>query len=322
MKTLVITATLDFFKMSSVKAKPTAHEFDAAEGSEEEWLYARMGDIIDAYAIQHEPDGAAIETPSRHACPDAACTKTYKKVKGLQKHVQEKHPGLELQVTEEEKACVADYCRTALGMCLLAYNFTDARRHGDGERVIRLYKFFTLHFKAANKHKYAYACLRLQLQIQCLLTPRLSHQLIWNRFANNDGKTDANLELDRENEHRNRAIKQECRGFHGKISEKSIQRVGNAAQAIEAILKGVDKEGNVKGFSGKHTSVEASEDILSLVDMLHQERVFDVTNTSRRLHVLPDFQKDPFAHLDLSSIHKWMKTTIETISEQKVFSDL
>ena len=78
----------------------------------------------------------------------------------------------------------------------------------------------------------------------------------------------------------------------------------------------------MKGFSGKHTSVEASEDILSLVDMLHQERVFDVTNTSRRLHVLPDFQKDPFAHPDLSSIHKWMKTTIETISEQKVFSNL
>lgn len=323
-KTLVVTATLDFFQMENVKTQPTVNIFDASTSTEEEFIYDKLGEMIDSYAIQHEPDVSTIDEPQYLHCPAEECRKKYKTKKGLKKHLHEKHPErrADLEVEEPEKALIADYCRTALGMCLLAYNFTDARRHGDGERLIRLYKFFILHFKAANKHKYAYACLRLQVQLQCLLTPRLAHQLVWNRFVNNKGKPDTNVELDRENEHRNKAIKQECRGFHGKITDKSIKRVGQAAQSIETILKAVDRESHVRGASGKHSAVNANEDILSLVDMLHQERVFDSTNTNRRIHVLPDFQKDPFSHLDLLSLHAWMKSTVEKIADKKVFTNI
>ena len=70
--------------------------------------------------------------------------------------------------------------------------------------------------KQTQIHLYQNACLHLLVQLQCLLIPRLAHQLIWKRFVNNKGKADTNVELDRENEHRNKAIKQECREFHGK----------------------------------------------------------------------------------------------------------
>lgn len=55
---------------------------------------------------------------------------------------------------------IQNYSRGALGMGLLALNFIDARKHGDGARIIRLYKFMLLHCKAAKKLKYSFHILR------------------------------------------------------------------------------------------------------------------------------------------------------------------
>eukprot|EP00794_Sanderia_malayensis_P016436 gene16436-18071_t len=43
------------------------------------------------------------------------------------------------------------YSRSALLLGLFACNFTDARKHGDGKRILRLYKFFFLMFKMVGK---------------------------------------------------------------------------------------------------------------------------------------------------------------------------
>ncbi|XP_072027736.1 LOW QUALITY PROTEIN: uncharacterized protein [Amphiura filiformis] len=318
-KALILTAALDFFGMSDINSQPTKHMFNSEESTKENYIVRKVGELIDKYAIQHEPDALHVEEAIK--CPAEACKKTYRTRKGLKKHLEEKHPTVQLPTnSNHQNATIADYCRTALGMCLLAYNFTDARRHGDGGRIIRLYKFFTLHFKAANKHKYAFHCLRLQIQLKCLLTPRLAHQLTWNRFVNNQGKVDSNVELDRENEHRNKAIKQECRGFKGKLSDTSIKRVGEVAQLIEQILARIDSETTLKTPSGTHSHVDVSSDILSLVDVLHQEKVFEDDDTNRRIHVLPDFQKDPFSRLDLIALHTWMKDTVKKVSDRKVFN--
>ena len=49
---------------------------------------------------------------------------------------------------------ICNYATCVLGMGLLARNFHDSSREGDGERSMRCWKFFLLHFKADGRIKY------------------------------------------------------------------------------------------------------------------------------------------------------------------------
>ena len=49
----------------------------------------------------------------------------------------------------------------------------------------------------------------------------MAHVLTCNRFVNNAGKKDSNIEVDRENEHRNKTVKQETRPGVGVICRAS-----------------------------------------------------------------------------------------------------
>ena len=62
----------------------------------------------------------------------------------------------------DENDAVNNYALAIIGYGLLADNFEDAYKEGDGERLIRLWKFFLLHFKANGRSKYSIeACKRL-----------------------------------------------------------------------------------------------------------------------------------------------------------------
>ena len=78
---------------------------------------------------------------------------------------------------------------------LLYLNFTDAIAEGDGDRIIRCWKFLLLHFfvDGSKSTKYALEALYLQFQQQALLSPRQAYCQKWNRSVNNHGKTGKNV---------------------------------------------------------------------------------------------------------------------------------
>lgn len=55
-----------------------------------------------------------------------------------------------------------NYATAMLGMGLLARNFRDASRESDGDRSIRCWKFFLLHFKVDGRVKYAVEAINLR----------------------------------------------------------------------------------------------------------------------------------------------------------------
>ena len=183
-----------------------------------------------------------------HSC-DIYCGQTHIRQHGLRSHMKKKHswePPNSMSAASSRTDSIFDYSCAALSICLLFRNFENARQHGDGERLIRLYKYFMLYFKLCDKPKYGYHSLRLLAQVKCLLAPRLSHQLIWNRCVNNVGKIDSNVEIDREIEHHNRVFKEECRHFHGKVSAASVRRISHSAQTCDRILQQCDKASDTR----------------------------------------------------------------------------
>lgn len=102
---------------------------------------------------------------------------------------------------------IYNYARVLCHFGSLCMEFRDAWAERDGERVIHCWKLFLPHFKFAGRHKYALEALRLQFQVNVVLSPNLAHQVKWHRFVNTKGGMGRNIPCDLHNEHMNKPIK-------------------------------------------------------------------------------------------------------------------
>ena len=62
----------------------------------------------------------------------------------------------------ETKDGVYNYARVLCHHVSLVVEFSDAWREGDGERIMRCWRIFLLHFHANKRYKYALEALRIQ----------------------------------------------------------------------------------------------------------------------------------------------------------------
>lgn len=137
---LVIAASLKYFGMSPIADQPTENGFQFPQ-DRSQYVRRVMEAIIDQYAL---PSINEMQQDSpKLSCPN--CRKTYITQTGLKTQLKNKHPGIPQPAEHVEglapkKDVLFNYSRTALSLGLLAYNFNYARRMGDGDRIIRLYK--------------------------------------------------------------------------------------------------------------------------------------------------------------------------------------
>ena len=97
----------------------------------------------------------------------------------------------------------SNYSSKLLGMGLLAWNFEDAVKEGDGERILRMWKFLLLLFKQAGKTKYSIEAARLLGCVHVKLSERKAYELMWNRTCSTHGGFGSNKSLDLALEHLN-----------------------------------------------------------------------------------------------------------------------
>ncbi len=311
---LVIAAAMNYFGMESISDHPTKNDFHfATHLDRSHYVIMFLGELVDRYAVPSN-DELKQDSPVL-SCPN--CRKTYVTQRGLKNHMKSKHLGVhqpppEKQALAPDKDALFNYTRTALSLCMLAYDFTDARQMGDGERLMRLYKFLLLHFKAAKKPKYSYQVLRLLAQIQCFLSPCLAYELKWNRFVNKTGEPKSNIEVDRELEHQNRVFKEHCGGMRGKVTSKSIDRISRSAQIIDVLLTAINHQANVNKPSGKHVK-KNKKDQIDLAIELHRDNVFEFQPGRKHFH-FPDFQSSVLSTLNAPDLFKWIKSTLQRMS--------
>lgn len=85
----------------------------------------------------------------------------------------------------------------------------DAVREGDGKRIIRVWRYMFVIFKATKCKNYAIEGFTLLMQKMYLFSPRMAAQLEWNRTVNVHGRGGKNISADLYMEHLNR----ECKGI-------------------------------------------------------------------------------------------------------------
>lgn len=261
------------------------------------------------------------------------CGKSYKRSGNLRNHLRDAHAPKGVSVNDEEYVTgqpttsspvsdsVLQYSSNALALGLLALDFEDARQHADGRRILRLYKIIFLLYRLDGRTKYTYYTFLMFSQIYYLLPPKLSFDLVWNRFINSTGKVDKNKEIDRAVEHWNKLFKLDCREFQGKITDESIKRASTSYQEMEAVMKIFDSVNNVKKPSGKHRKRNTNSDVIALSQQLIKEEVFG-EKPGRCHSAFPTFPSHILAAIDVPVLKEWMLKKLKHLKELNVYAKL
>ena len=129
---------------------------------------------------------------------------------------------------------VHEYGKDVLTMGLLFLEFKDAIREGDGERVLRCWKFMFLYFRTGHT-SYALEAFSLLCHYHYLLPPRYAEQLIWSHFVNTHGHCGKNISADLHMEHLNRVCKDAVTYLGANKTPNAIVRIGKAVGTISNI---------------------------------------------------------------------------------------
>lgn len=300
----LIVAALNFFGMDSAGDKPTKkapRDADLlSDDSKRKYLQSVLGEFVDKFVLNHTIDAESM-TSGKPEKPRSSVKKSVKKPHDF----------------------VFNYACAILTYGLMARNFQDSSREGDGERTLRCYKFLLLHFKASSHSKYATEAYHLVTQVKALLSPRRAHQLVWNRTCNPKGGDGNNVELDLHQEHLNRVFKDDINTFRANITDASIKRSGNAIGPISAFLQSVDKQLNVRSPSGRHAMPSTKADMDLIIKCLCKQEVF--LNIPNRCHsTFATFSNNPFVSLQNNpkKLHSWLKTKRAQYARKKDIASL
>ena len=170
---------------------------------------------------------------------------------------------------------------TSLGLFYMEYS--DAIKEGDGDRILRCWRYLVVIFWNSGRTNYSTEALNMLYQHDYQFSPRHAAQLLWRRCVNVHGRRGKNVPADLHLEHLNRMVKDAIRGLGSNQTEHAITRVGKALGTIFPVLNQFDQDNKVPDISGAHKQPNAGRDIGLVVDQLTKAKVFK--NISKRKHI-------------------------------------
>ena len=231
----------------------------------------------------------------------------------LQKHVDlsigsEATGDVEEEGNQEEaknENHVLSYACDVLTLGLLYMEFADAVREGDGERILRCWRYLLLVFKASGRTNYSIEAFTLLSQYHFLFSERMRMQLIWSRTVNVHGRLGKNIPCDLHMEHLNRECKSSIGGLGSNITDTTIQRVGRSLRSSSHILEMFDVCNSSKPELGHHKRRTSETDIAKLLKQIHSQTSVFATVVGRRHRAFPKFKRNMVKKLTKSTLLQW-----------------
>ena len=198
---------------------------------------------------------------------------------------------------------VYNYARVLCHFASLALEFLDSWAEGDGERIIRCWRVFLLHFYTGGRTKYSWETLRLQFQL-VFLPPTISHQLKWNRSINTHGGIGRNIPCDLHNEHMNKLFKEIVKNMGPNLTEQAVMRAARSVTALQDMSAAFDKQCNVPVGTSAHSRRNDEHDV---------GQVASVVQRMEALHVKPGRNHSCFRKMKLKPSLKIQGKRISTV---------
>lgn len=213
--------------------------------------------------------------------------------------------------SNQAKGTAYSYACETLSLGLLLMEYQDAIREGDGDRVMRVWKYLFLIFKATGHSNYAIEAFTLLCQYHFMLSPFLAEQLKWSRFVNTHGKIGKNISMDMHMEHLNRVCKTAISGLGSNKAPNAILRVGKTVGVLDNLLTNFDSENNVSHNSDYHTSRSIQKDL----DLALKELQGRFSSASKMEHhrSFPNLVPNLITKIKENDLKVWMINHIEQL---------
>ena len=210
---------------------------------------------------------------------------------------------------------VRDYTMRLLGLGCFYMEYADAIKEGDGERVIRCWRYLLPIFKSSGRKNYSIEAFTLLNQYEYQLTPRQSAQLVWNRFINTHGIRGRNIPCDLHQEHLNRICKRAIRNLGANQTETAITRAGKVLGTLYPVLMQYDMQTHVADTTGIHRAPTSQKDRDVIIRELQRLEVFSSLR-KRKYHTFPR-PRDPLHAKSHDEIEEWITKHLICIDQKK-----
>ncbi len=227
--------------------------------------------------------------------------------------IVEKFINLDFNVQSEE-TCDVDssdevfaYAKGILSLGCFYLEYSDSIREGDGERVLRCWRYLLPMFHSSRRNNYALESLHVLFQHDFSLPPRLAMELMWGRFVNVHGLRGKNIPNDLHMEHLNRLLKTALQGLGANKTGATIMKSAKVLGVIDPVLANFDSENQVTDISGGHRATKTTRDMELILK--HLENVFE--ETPGRMHRSFKNPRDPLHHKTVEEIKDFIKAHLK-----------
>ena len=209
--------------------------------------------------------------------------------------------------------CVHNCTLVLFQMLSLFLAFRDCIRFGNGPLVVDFYKWlFVLGRQGSNWSKYAPIALYLWVCVHVLLSPQMSHRLVWDRLTCSKDTPGNNFPVDQKVEHYNCTCKACIKRLgHQNINSKSLERIGAAITQLHHVQTKFDKANGVKRpqtmaslRDRQRVNHKAEQTMLAV--LLEADVFTRSTDPAGRAHrAFEGMQADPFARTDVADLRRY-----------------
>ena len=189
----------------------------------------------------------------------------------------------------------------------------DAVKEGDGERILRHWRYDFVYFNINRHQNYRLLSFRLIAQVYALLTPRMAARVIHNRTVNAHGGEGHNISLDLFLEFLNKDVKDDLKRSGSILTPKVRDRVGRSKQVLDELLHVFDQEVELFTGIGRHRKPDWSGEISQMVMDLKGEDFFQI-HPGRMFQSFPQFPKNKIFNIDLRNLETWVAQQLTTLA--------
>ena len=187
---------------------------------------------------------------------------------------------------------------------LIWWNYYDAINEGDGDRLLRIWKYLTIIFRETGHRNYAKEGALLLIQYHFMASERVSMQILTSRFINTKGRTGCNLPCDLHLEHLNRRLKGVLTRMESNVKPSSVTRAARAIGVVDEICRSFGNEMGRQDDSDKHRKPSYIKDYKLILDELDAIDIYK--NIPNRKHKNIFLKKNILESVNVDKYTDWI----------------
>jgi|SRR5277367_710459 len=214
-----------------------------------------------------------------------------------------------------------NYATSLIQCIMLRRVFIQAISSGDGNRVLRHWRFAILLYHMENKFKYRLESFLLLSSTSFLVPPEIREEIKWGRFVNYSGGEGKNLAVDEVVELYNRFAKERLKYLGPNHKPEVVMKIGRTLDFAQSVANLVGKQTGVPRISRSRSKVSVKQDVRLVIGEIIGNSVLNYTPGRKLSSGVPkkfNSGQSLFSKLNMNSLKKWINDKVKLYENGKI----